>query len=50
VPLDKGVPVLAVLDANGTVVFSQQHGEFESSVKIGPEDVTAFLEKWKPGQ
>jgi ketosteroid isomerase-like protein len=48
VPLDKGVPVLAVLDPNGTVVFSQQHGEFESSVKIGPEDVTAFLEKWKP--
>ncbi len=49
VPLDKGVPVLAVLDPNGTVVYSQQHGEFESSVKIGPEDVTAFLEKWKPG-
>jgi len=50
VPLDKGVPVVAVLDANGTVVFSQQHGEFESSVKLGPEDVTAFLEKWKPAQ
>ena len=48
VPLDKGVPVLAVLDPNGTVVFRQQNGEFESSVKIGPEDVTAFLEKWKP--
>ena len=48
VPLDKGVPVLAVLDPNGMVVFSQQNGEFESSVKIGPEDVTAFLEKWKP--
>jgi thioredoxin-related protein len=47
-PLDKGVPALAVLDSNGTVVFSQKQGEFESTVTIGPEDVTQFLEKWKP--
>lgn len=50
VPLDKGVPVIAVLDAKGSLLFSQQHGEFESSVKIGPQDVVAFLQKWKPGQ
>lgn len=48
VPLDKGVPVIAVLDAKGSLLFRQQHGEFESSVKIGPQDVVAFLEKWKP--
>lgn len=48
VPLDKGVPVIAVLDAKGSLLFSQQHGEFESSVKIGPKDVVAFLETWKP--
>ena len=47
-PLDKGVPALAVLDPDGTVVYSQQQGEFESTVTIGPEDVTQFLEKWKP--
>lgn len=47
VPLDKGVPVIAVLDAKGSLLYSQQHGEFESSVKIGPQDVVAFLEKWK---
>ncbi|HTZ74464.1 MAG TPA: thioredoxin family protein [Candidatus Aquilonibacter sp.] len=49
VPINKGVPALAVLDANGSLVYSQEHGEFESSVKIGPADVVAFLEKWKPG-
>jgi thioredoxin 1 len=48
VPIDKGVPALAVLDPNGTVVYSQKEGEFESTLTIGPEDVTQFLEKWKP--
>jgi thioredoxin 1 len=47
-PIDKGVPALAVLDPDGTVVYSQKQGEFESTVTIGPEDVTQFLEKWKP--
>ncbi len=49
VVLDKGVPALAVLDGNGHVVTSQKQGEFESAVKIGPADVTQFLERWKPG-
>jgi thioredoxin 1 len=47
-PLDKGVPALAVLDADGKVVFSQKSGEFESSARLGPEDVVQFLDKWKP--
>jgi hypothetical protein len=48
VPLDKGVPDLAVLDSDGKLMASQKQGEFESTVKIGPEDVVAFLQKWKP--
>jgi thiol:disulfide interchange protein len=50
VNLDRGVPSLAVLDPDGKVIVSQQNGEFESTVKIGPEDVHAFLEKWKPAR
>jgi thioredoxin 1 len=50
VPLNKGVPSLAVLDSDGTLVFSQKQGEFESTTRIGPEDVLQFLEKWKPTQ
>jgi thioredoxin 1 len=49
-PLGKGVPALAVLDPNGAVVYSQKEGEFESSVRLGPEDVLAFLNKWKPAR
>jgi thioredoxin 1 len=49
-PLDKGVPALAVLNPDGTVVYSQKQGEFESSTRIGPEDVVGFLEKWKPAK
>jgi thiol-disulfide isomerase/thioredoxin len=48
VPLDKGVPALAILDPDGKLVFSQKQGEFESSIRIGPEDVVQFLQKWKP--
>ncbi len=49
VPLEKGVPALAVLDSRGKLLTSQQHGEFESAVKIGPADITQFLQRWKPG-
>jgi hypothetical protein len=48
VPIDKGVPALAVLDHDGKLVFSQKQGEFESSIRIGPEEVVQFLQKWKP--
>jgi thioredoxin 1 len=48
IPLEKGVPSLAILDPDGTLVVSQKKGEFESTVRIGPEDVLEFLKKWKP--
>ena len=48
IPLEKGVPSLAILDPDGTLVVSQKKGEFESTVRIGPEDVVDFLKKWKP--
>jgi len=48
VPLNKGIPGLAVLNSDGSLVYSQKQGEFENSVRIGPADVTAFLKKWAP--
>jgi thioredoxin 1 len=50
VALDQGVPSLGVLDSDGKVVYAQKNGEFEATEKIGPDDVRAFLEKWKPGR
>jgi ketosteroid isomerase-like protein len=48
VPLDKGVPSLAVIDGSGQLITSQKKGEFESAAKIGIEDISAFLNHWKP--
>jgi hypothetical protein len=48
IPLEKGVPSLAILDASGKLLVSQKKGEFESTVRLGPEDVVQFLKEWKP--
>jgi|SRR5882672_3073461 len=50
VPLKKGVPASAVLGSDGTLLYSQKQGEFESAKRISKEDVVAFLEKWRPGK
>jgi len=47
VPINKGVPALAVLDAQGNLLYSQEHGDFENMRSMRSEDVTAFLKKWK---
>jgi thioredoxin 1 len=48
VPLDRGVPALAVLDSDGKLLFSQKHGEFEAARSMATEDILTFLNKWKP--
>ncbi len=47
IPLKKGVPALAVLDADGKLLYSQQHGDFENMRNMQPGDVTDFLNRWK---
>jgi thiol-disulfide isomerase/thioredoxin len=47
-PLDKGVPALAVIGPDGKLLYSQQNGEFESARSMDPDDIIAFLNKWKP--
>ena len=48
VPLKRGVPGLAVLDAHGRLLYSQKNGEFEAMRKMDPASVTEFLNHWKP--
>jgi thioredoxin 1 len=48
VPLDKGVPALAVLSAKGKLLYSQKGGEFESMRHLESAAVTSFLKQWKP--
>jgi thiol:disulfide interchange protein len=47
VPLKKGVPALAVIDADGKVVYSQQTAEFGDIRYMHPTSVTDFLNRWK---
>jgi thioredoxin 1 len=48
VPLNRGVPALAVLSDTGKVLYSQKSGEFEAMRRMQPNSVTSFLVQWKP--
>lgn len=48
VPLEKGVPALAVLDEDGKILYSQRNGEFEAMRTLSPAALTEFLTRWKP--
>jgi len=48
VPLDRGVPALAVLSEHGKLLYSQKQGEFESMRHMESSSVTSFLVQWRP--
>ena len=50
IPIHKGVPALAVLNSNGSLLYSQTGGQFENMSRVSPTSVTAFLELWKPSR
>jgi len=47
VSFDKGVPVVAVVEADGKVVVSENNGEFEDARQLTPQFLAEFLNKWK---
>jgi Thioredoxin-like len=47
VPLNKGIPALAVVDSDGKLVVSQKNGEFEDARGLTPDVLLQFLNKWK---
>jgi len=48
VPLDKGVPALAVLSDRGALLYSQKNGEFEAMRRMESSALTEFLVQWRP--
>jgi thiol:disulfide interchange protein len=50
VPLQKGVPALAVLSETGRLLYSQKGGEFEAMSRMEASAVTSFLVQWRPEQ
>jgi thiol:disulfide interchange protein len=50
IPLEKGVPAMAVLSETGKLLYSQRNQEFEKARMLAPADVTRFLVQWKPSK
>jgi thiol:disulfide interchange protein len=48
IPLDKGVPAVAILGADGRLLYSSGDGEFEAARRMLKKDLVAFLNHWKP--
>jgi thioredoxin 1 len=50
VPVQRGVPLLAVLSENGTLLYAQKIGEGEAMSRTQSSAVTSFLVRWKPAK
>jgi thiol:disulfide interchange protein len=50
VPLNKGVPALAVLSERGALLYSQKNGEFEAMRSMESSALTEFLVQWRPAR
>jgi len=48
VPIQRGVPALAVLSEQGKLLYSQKNGEFEAMRRMESSSVTEFLVHWRP--
>jgi hypothetical protein len=48
IPLNKGIPAMAVADSDGKLIVSQKNGEVEDARQLTPEVLAEFLNKWKP--
>jgi thioredoxin 1 len=48
IPLNKGIPAIAVAESDGKLVVSQKNGEFEDARGLTPDVLLAFLNQWKP--
>jgi thioredoxin-related protein len=47
IPLEKGVPAVAILDRKGKLLYSSGDGEFEAARKMMKKDLAKFLLQWK---
>jgi len=48
IPIEKGVPALAVLTERGGLLYSQKNGQFDSMRSMESSSVTSFLVQWRP--
>ena len=48
IPINKGIPAIAVLDPHGKLLYAQSQGQFANARSMPYQDFTGFFEKWKP--
>jgi thioredoxin 1 len=48
VPFKRGIPALAVLDAQGKLLYAMDQGQFADARHMSYESIKAFFEEWKP--
>jgi len=46
IPVDKGIPAVAILDSGGKLLYSSGDGEFETARTMFKRDLVAFLKRW----
>lgn len=47
VPINKGIPAIAMLDSHGKLLYAQSHGQFANARAMPYRDIAEFFEKWK---
>ena len=47
IPLDKGVPAIAIMESDGQLVYNSIVGEFEAARRMMKNDLIAFLQHWR---
>ncbi len=48
IPLEKGVPAVAILASDGRLLYSSGQGEFEAARRMMKKDLIVFLKRWRP--
>jgi thiol:disulfide interchange protein len=47
-PINKGIPAIAVLDPHGKLMYAQSQGQFANARAMPYQDFTQFFRKWEP--
>jgi protein disulfide-isomerase len=48
VPVNRGIPALAVLDSRGKLLYAMDQGQFADARRMSYESIRGFFAKWKP--
>ena len=48
VPIDHGIPAVAVLDSHGDLLYAMDQGQFADARHMSYESIKEFFEKWRP--